>query len=133
MVSTRPKNKGTHPAAPVMTAAAKQKVGIPVKRRAKKVTKDDTIRELKARIASLESPGGEPFSKEPLVCNLIIVSSPGANDTKFLKGESPSLMETDDHLPEDPEPTTEATEIDSDDGVPTGYKRNASSSVQDPR
>ena len=67
MVSTRTKNKTTHPAAPVMTSAAKQKAGIPTKRRPKKVTKDDTIRELQARIAALESPGGEPFSKEPLV------------------------------------------------------------------
>jgi hypothetical protein len=67
MVSTRTKNKSAHPAAPVMTEAAKKKAGIPTKRRSKKATKDDTIRELEARIAALESPGGDPFSKEPLV------------------------------------------------------------------
>ena len=70
MVSTRPKNKKAHPAAPVMSEAAKQKAGIPTKKRAKKVTKDDTIRELKARLAALENPGGELFSKEPLVRSL---------------------------------------------------------------
>lgn len=70
MVSTRQKNKKAHPAAPVMTEAAKEKAGIPTKRRAKRVTKDDTIRELQARIAALETPGGEPFSKEPLVRGL---------------------------------------------------------------
>lgn len=68
MVSTRPKNKKAHPAAPVMSDAAKVKAGIPTKKRAKRVTKDETIRELKAKLASLENPGGEPFSKEPLVC-----------------------------------------------------------------
>ena len=67
VAATRKKNKTTHPAAPVMSEAAKQKAGIPTKRRQKKVTKDETIRELQARIAALETPGGEPFSKEPLV------------------------------------------------------------------
>ena len=72
MVATHTKNKTTHPAAPVMTEAAKQKVGIPTKKRAKRVTKDETIRELKAKLASLETPGAEPFSKEPLVRTLIM-------------------------------------------------------------
>ena len=72
MVATRTKNKSMHPAAPVMTEAAKQKAGIPVKKRAKRVTKDETIRELKAKLASLENLGTEPFSKEPLVCTLIM-------------------------------------------------------------
>ena len=68
MVSTRTKNKLAHPAAPVMTEAAKQKAGIKTKRRPKKATKDETIRELQAQIAALKNPGEESFSKEPLVC-----------------------------------------------------------------
>ena len=67
MVSTRPKNKDAHPAAPVMTKAAKQKAGIKTKQRTKKVTKDETIRVLQARLAALENPDGESFSQEPLV------------------------------------------------------------------
>lgn len=65
--STRASNKLARPAAPVMTDAAKQKAGIRVKRRAKKATKDETIRELQAKLAAMENPDGEPFSKEPLV------------------------------------------------------------------
>ena len=68
MVSTRPKNKNTHPAAPVMSKAAKRKAGIETKQRPKWVTKDDTIRELTAHIYALENPSEESFSKEPLVC-----------------------------------------------------------------
>lgn len=68
MVSTRTKNKTAHPAAPVMTEAAKQKAGIKTKRRPKKVTKDETIRELRARLAISEDPGADSFSKDPLVC-----------------------------------------------------------------
>jgi len=52
-----------------MTVAAKQKAGIKTTQRRKRVTKDETIRELQARIASLENPDSEEsFSKEPLVC-----------------------------------------------------------------
>jgi len=68
VASTRPKNKITHPAAPVMTEAAKQKAGIKTKRRSRKATKDETIWELQAHITMLENPGEEMFSKEPLVC-----------------------------------------------------------------
>ena len=65
---TRAKNKTTHPAAPVMSEAAKVKAGItPAKPRAKRMTKDATIRELEARIAQLENPDGPHPSKEPLV------------------------------------------------------------------
>ena len=67
VASTRPKNKLAHPAAPVMTEAAKQKAGIKTKRRPKRVTKDATIQELQARINALENPGEETCSKEPLV------------------------------------------------------------------
>jgi hypothetical protein len=69
MVGTRPQNKKAHPAAPVMTGAAKIKAGIPVtKRRSKKQTKDDKIRELEARLALMESPDdATAVSKEPLV------------------------------------------------------------------
>ena len=67
MVSTHPKNKSAHPAALVMMNAAKQKAGIKTKPTQKRVTKDQTICELQARIATLENPFGEPFSKEPLV------------------------------------------------------------------
>lgn len=67
MVATRSKNKSAHPAAPVMTRAAKKKAGIPTKPRPKKTTNKETIRELQARLAALEDPDREPFSKEPLV------------------------------------------------------------------
>jgi len=80
VASTRPKNKLAHPAAPVMTEAAKQKAGIKAKRRSKKPTKDKTIRELQARIAAFENPHEETFSKEPLVCTSdSILHMPGAN------------------------------------------------------
>ena len=68
MVSTCGKNKSAHPAAPVMTAAAKEKAGIKTVKRRTRVTKDKTIRELRARIAALENlDSEESFSKEPLV------------------------------------------------------------------
>ena len=67
VATTHPKNKLSHPAAPVMTQAAKKKAGIKVKQRPKKATKDDTIQELRAHIAALENPDEGPFSKEPLV------------------------------------------------------------------
>lgn len=75
VTTTRTKNKHAHPAAPVMTKADKEKAGIKVKRRAKRVTKDDTIRELQAKLAALENPGEEPFSKEPLVRPLHVLST----------------------------------------------------------
>jgi hypothetical protein len=67
VASTRAKNKHTHPAAPVMTEAAKKKAGIKTNRRQKRVTKDETIRLLQAQIAALENPNEESFLKEPLV------------------------------------------------------------------
>jgi len=67
MVSTRAKNKTAHPAAPVMTNAAKRKAGIDVKQPPKKVSTAQTVRELLARINALENPQGKSFSKEPLV------------------------------------------------------------------
>ena len=73
--TTRTKNKLAHPATPVMTKAAMEKAGIKVKRHAKRVTKDDTIRELQAKLAALENPGEEPFSKEPLVRSLCTSST----------------------------------------------------------
>ena len=80
MVSTRTKNKDAHPATPVMTKAAKRKAGIKTKQCTKKVTKDETIRLLQARLTALENPDGESFSQEPLVC-LILLSQyvPNAN------------------------------------------------------
>ena len=69
MVGTRPKNKNAHPAAPVMTEAAKVKAGIPsAKRCTKGLTKDEKIRELEARLATFEHPDeAVAISKEPLV------------------------------------------------------------------
>jgi len=69
MVGTHTKNKNVHPAVPVMTEAAKTKAGIPSARRCtKKPTKDEQIRELQARLASLEHPDETAtISKEPLV------------------------------------------------------------------
>jgi len=66
---TRSSNKTAHPATPVMSTAAKVKAGItPAKPRAKRMTKNATIRELEARIAQLENPDDLHPSKEPLVC-----------------------------------------------------------------
>ena len=70
VTSTRAKNKLAHPAAPIMTEAAKRKAGIKHKQRPKRVTKDETIRQLQAQIAALKNPEGETFSKEPLVCKI---------------------------------------------------------------
>ena len=69
VVATRKKNKATHPAAPVMTEAAKIKAGIPsTKHRTKKRTKDKQIQELKARLATAEQPDKMvAVSKDPLV------------------------------------------------------------------
>lgn len=69
MAGTRSKNKNTHPAAPVMTDAAKIKAGIPpANRRVRKQTKNDQIRELQARLAAVEHPDEvTAVSKEPLV------------------------------------------------------------------
>lgn len=68
MVGTRTKNKNAHPAAPVMTEAAKIKAGIPGKRRTRKPTKDEQIRELQARLAAVQRPDeAAVVSKEPLV------------------------------------------------------------------
>ena len=73
VAATRPKNKLAHPATPVMTEAAKQKAGIKTKRRPKKVSRIDTIRELEARLAAIENPHQEAPSKEPLVrSNLVL-------------------------------------------------------------
>lgn len=68
MVGTRLKNKTTHPAAPVMSQAAKIRAGVPTKRQNKKVTKDEKIRLLEARLAALEHPDDTAtISKDPLV------------------------------------------------------------------
>lgn len=47
-----------------------------------------------------------------------------------MKDDSPSLMDIDDPLLEDPDPTTE---VDSDSHAPIGQKRAASGSFQDSR
>lgn len=65
---TRPKNKVAHPAAPVMTNAAKQKAGIKVKPLPKRVTMSDKVRWLEAKIAGMENPDEGMPSREPLVC-----------------------------------------------------------------
>ena len=50
-----------------MTAAVKRKAGIKTDSRPKRVTKDQTIAELRARVAAYENSSGTSFSKEPLV------------------------------------------------------------------
>ena len=69
MVSqTRLRNKTVHPAAPVMTNAAKVKAGIePAKPRKKRMTKDAKIRKLEDEIARLKHLGDSHPSNEPLV------------------------------------------------------------------
>lgn len=75
MVETRTKNKLSHPAAPVMTRAAKEKAGIKTQARRSRVTKDEKIRALEARLAAFENPQEESFSNEPLVRSLIRLCS----------------------------------------------------------
>lgn len=122
VATTRPKNKLKHPAAPVMTPAEKEKAGIKTKRRPKKVTKDETIRELLARLAALENPIDEPFSKDPLV---FPTHQPRAHctltQTQFLKGSSPPLDDDNDD-PAAMEPEV-PTELDSDEDCSVGQKR----------
>lgn len=67
VTTTRAKNKTSHPAAPVMTRAAKEKAGIKTQQRRPRVTKDQKIRLLEARLAAYENPEEESFSAEPLV------------------------------------------------------------------
>ena len=68
MVGTCTKNKNAHPAAPVMTEAAKIKARIPTTKCHTKKTKDEQIRELQARLDALENPDeAAAVSKEPLV------------------------------------------------------------------
>ena len=68
MVSTRAKNKDSHPATPVMTPAAKRKAGIKEKPQPKRrTTMKQSLRELEARLQAMENPSEEQFSKEPLV------------------------------------------------------------------
>lgn len=69
MVKTRPQNRNMHPAAPVMSKAAKVKAGIkPAKHHTKKATKDEQIHQLQAELAALKNPDQiAPVSKEPLV------------------------------------------------------------------
>ena len=130
MVGTRAKNKDSHPAAPVMTEAAKIKVGIPsTKRRTKKPTKDEQIRQLEARLAAFEHPDETtPVSNEPLVSPPSLShSDPHLTLTQFTRGSSP---------PDDGDPPvaeSEApTEVGSDDFVVVGGKRIPLSSY-DPR
>jgi len=112
---TRQTNRTTHPAAPVMSEAAKVKAGItPAKPRAKRMTKEATIRELEARIAQLEKPDDAHPSKEPLVC---IPPSSCAHTLpeplQFSRGSSGG-----DGVETDP---------DSDDGTTVGGKRSRKS------
>ena len=68
MVGTRLKNKTAHPAAPVMSTVAKIRAGVPIKRQIKKVTKDEKIRLLEARLAAFENPEDTvTVPKDPLV------------------------------------------------------------------
>ena len=109
MVSTRTKNQFQHPAAPVMTKAAKEKASI-IKKRPKKATKDDTIQELQARLAALEDPNGEPFSKEPLVH----VPCPFLPNTVFMSGLGPGLTLAQGFLEDQ---KGEEDELDEEEGI----------------
>ena len=67
VTTTRAKNKTSHPAAPVMTRAAKEKAGIKTQPRHPRITKDQKIQLLEAQLAVYENPEEESFSTEPLV------------------------------------------------------------------
>lgn len=70
MVRTRAKNKTVHPAAPVMTKAAKKKAGIPTAMcHSKKQEAKEKMHQMEARLAMLKNPDdATPVSREPLVC-----------------------------------------------------------------
>lgn len=130
MVGTRSNNKNVHPAAPLMTEAARVKAGIPSgKRRAKKVTKDERIRELQARLAAAENPHEAPaVSKEPLVSQRSLRTQTNSHHTtQFTRDGSP---------PEDADPyaarSETPTEVDSDEFMIVGGKRTLLSDL-DPR
>ena len=73
VAETRHRNKSTHPAAPVMTEAAKVKAGIkPAKPHKKQTTKEAWIRELEEEVAWLKHPDNAHPSKEPLVSGLLV-------------------------------------------------------------
>ena len=69
MAKMRAKNKTMNPEAPVMTEAAKIKVGIPVKPHPKKQTQANQIHELEAHLATFErlDEATTIILKEPLV------------------------------------------------------------------
>lgn len=130
MVSTRAKNQLAHPAAPVMSEAAKRKAGIKTKPRPKRKTKAQQIQELEARLAAMEDPDGEVLSKEPLVCvTYSLYNGLDADAAQFTRGSSPPLDEEDLSFAE-PEVLTE---VDSDDHAPRSRKRTASTALPDPR
>ncbi|KAF9779590.1 hypothetical protein BJ322DRAFT_1113390 [Thelephora terrestris] len=97
MAGTRAKNKDKHPAAPVMTHAAKIKAGIPsAKRQSKRTTKDEKIRELEARLAAFENPDDvDAISKEPL---FLRDSSPEDVDRLVVGSEAPTEADTEDYI-----------------------------------
>ena len=130
--ATRTKNKTKHPAVPVMTPAAQRKAGIKAAPppKPKKVTKDQTVRELKVHIATLENPNEETFSKEPLVCS----SDPPhtcyvLTQNQFTKGSSPPLDEDEDLVME----TGVSTEVDSNNYTSGGCKQTAKSGPSNAR
>ena len=124
MVATRSKNKDAHPAAPVMTPAAKRKAGVPTKPHSKSTSKAQTIRELRARLAVFENPDDETtmISKEPLVCPLFLVPQLISNYSQFTRGSSPPEDVDTDMLVADSE-TEALTNTGSDDFVTMGGKR----------
>ena len=125
MVGTRAKNKTAHPAAPVMTNAAKIKAGIPTKRRTKKPSQKEQIRELEARLEAFEHPDETPpISKEPLVSPVPISrSAPSLTVNQFTRDSSPP-DDSDLLIPDSEAPT----EVDLDDFVVVGGKRVSLSS-----
>ena len=106
MVGTRPKNKTARPAAPVMSEAAKIKAGIPTKRRSKRQTKDDHIRELEARLAAFERPdeAAAAVSKEPLVSRAILSSPTLTSHSNSSSRETVALPKTSTHSHLSPRP-----------------------------
>ena len=72
MVNTRKTNKDARPAAPVMTKAAKIKVGVPTKHVTKAPSKGEKICILEAHLAAYEDPDDTvAMSQEPLVSRLL--------------------------------------------------------------
>lgn len=125
MVKTRPKNRTAHPAAPVMTRAAKTKAGIPstAKPRAKRPV-NDKLREIEARLSVMENPDdATAISRDPLVSSITLsYVLAHLTVTQFTMDDGSAEEDVDIDMPDMPD-SEAPTEVDPEDYVVIGGKR----------